>query len=327
MTMPTLYLSEQGSVLHKRGDTLVVTKEGVQLLEVECHRVDTVLIFGNVQFSTQAVVEMLEHNIEFALLSMDGKLRGQLTPPLPKNILLRVAQYERIQEENFVIQQAREVVRVKIENSLEVLKQADWHNPLSDYSSARRGLEESMGKIETVERLEELNGLEGAVARHYFQAFPILLKAEGIQFQGRVRRPPTDPVNAILSFGYTLLGSRIQSLLDASGFDPYLGFMHQVDYGRPSLALDLLEVFRAPVVDRATIRLFNLKILKAGDFTEEPDKGLRLNRESLKKFFTEWEKTLTKMDFHGILKRQIDSLAAMFKGEREYPDYYRFRAE
>lgn len=324
--MPTLYLTEQGSRLSKTGDTLLITKDGQRLLEVECHRIDTVLIFGNIQVTTQALTEMLEHNIEFALLSMDGRLRGQLTPPLPKNIFLRVKQHELAVDSGFVLKQAKFIVQVKLENCLEVLKQADWNNDSDEHHQQRAQLEQSLAKIDAAVSLDYLNGIEGSAARNYFSALPVLLKAPGVTFSGRKRRPPPDPVNALLSFGYTLLGSKIQALLDASGFDPFLGFLHQVDYGRPSLALDLLEPCRAPLVDRLMIKLFNLRILQPDDFTLTEQNGCRLTPPALKIFFTEWEKNLQKIGIDAILKKQIDSLARVLKGEQEYPEHYRFKA-
>ena len=181
--------------------------------------------------------------------------------------------------------------------------------------------------MDGAETLDSLNGVEGSAAHFYFQAFPLLLKAEGIDFPGRKRRPPPDPVNAILSFGYTLLTSRIQSILDASGFDPYLGFLHRVDYGRPSLALDLLEPFRAPLVDRFAVRLFNLKILKPDDFDTTETSGARLKHDAMKRFFLQWEKQLTTFEFSKHLKIQTDSLANVLKDNREFPEHYRFKAE
>ncbi len=324
--MPVLYLVEQGSKLSKTGDTLLVTKDDKKLLEVECHRIDTVLVFGNIQITTQALTEMLDHNIEFALLSMDGRLRGQLTPPLPRNILLRIRQYELANDRDYVLKQAKFIVRVKLENCLEVLKQADWNNASDDHHRQRASLEQALAAIDEVKTLDSLNGIEGSAARNYFSALPILLKAEGVSFNGRKRRPPPDPVNALLSFGYTLLGSRIQALLDASGFDPYLGFMHRADYGRPSLALDLLEPYRAPLVDRLMIRLFNLRIIQPADFTLSESQGCRLTPPAMKKFFTVWEKNLQKSQTDSTIKKQIESLARVLKGEQEYPEHYRFKA-
>lgn len=147
-------------------------------------------------------------------------------------------------------------------------------------------------------------------------------------FTGRNRRPPRDPLNALLSFGYVLVGSEIQSLLDAMGFDPYLGFFHKIDYGRPSLALDLVEEFRAPLVDRFSLRLLNLGILSAEDFTRTPEGGMVLEREALKRYFAAYEKELTHeialpegaQSYRDLFRRQAQRLAgALTAGETYVP--------
>jgi CRISPR-associated protein Cas1 len=165
--------------------------------------------------------------------------------------------------------------------------------------------------------------MEGGAAAGYFQALTAAVPAD-LGFDGRNRRPPRDPVNALLSFGYVLVGNELQALLDAMGFDPYLGFYHQIDYGRPSLALDLLEEFRAPVVDRLVAKLFNRKIFQAKDFTVEPEHGARLHREALKRFFPLYEEELTTplqvdgetLTFRQLFRRQAERLArALIQGE------------
>lgn len=296
------------------------------MLEVELHRIDTVLLFGNVQVSTQALTELLEHGIELALLSLDGRLRGQLTPPLPKNVDLRVGQSIKAADTDFTLKQAREIVTAKIANSLEVLKQADWRSVEPSLAAPRRRLEDAAGEARAAGSLEQLNGVEGAAAHAYFEVFPILMKDNPGLFNGRSRRPPRDPVNAILSLGYTLLASRLQALLDAHGFDPYIGWLHQQVYGRPSLALDLLEPYRAPYVDRFAVKVFNLKIFAADDFTLEAHEGCRFTPPALKRFFAEWEKHVIKHDLRGKMKQHIESVSRVIRGQQEFPDHPRFKA-
>ena len=135
-------------------------------------------------------------------------------------------------------------------------------------------------------------------------------------FTGRNRRPPRDPVNALLSFGYVLAGTEIQSLLDGLGFDPFFGFFHQIEYGRPSLALDLLEEFRAPLIDRFTLRLLNLGLLREADFGSDPESGVRLKKESLARFFELYQRELTtpikvdgeELSYRHLFRRQAERL-------------------
>lgn len=173
--------------------------------------------------------------------------------------------------------------------------------------------------------LETLRGIEGTAAARHFGALAGMVPS-AFAFDGRNRRPPRDPVNALLSFGYVLVGNELQALLDAMGFDPYLGFYHQLDYGRPSLALDLLEEFRAALVDRFSLNLLNLGILKPQDFVETPEKGVVLGRDALKTWFAHYEKELTatvsvdgeSLTWRQIFRRQAERLARTLLEDEPY---------
>jgi CRISPR-associated protein Cas1 len=290
--MATLYITEQGAILRKTGDRMIVEKDDQVLLDVPCHKVDAVLIFGAVQVTIQALSDLLEHGIELALFTRHGRLKGQLTPIKSKNIVLRMAQFERARDPAFALQTAREVVRAKISNAIAVLRRFAYNHPerksTLDIQVAK--LETHLAGIDRASDLSTLNGLEGAAARAYFGSFPHMVLAN-VSFPGRRRRPAPDPINALLSFGYTLIGNELHSLLDGMGFDPYLGFFHQVDYGRPSLALDLLEEFRHPLVDRLTLTLINKRILQEHDFALDPASGsMHLKPEAMKVYFRHFER-------------------------------------
>jgi CRISPR-associated protein Cas1 len=322
--MPTLYVTEQNSVIRKTGDRLVVEKNHQVLLDVPCLKLDTVFLYGNVQVTSQALAELLDHGIELALFTIHGRLRGQLTPPKAKNVILRMRQYEVVQSEPACLEIARELVRAKIENSAAVLRSFRMNHPdavsLAEIGEVMRPAQ-SVGAAAS---LETLRGLEGTAAARYFGALRAMVPAE-LAFEGRNRRPPRDPVNALLSFGYVLVGNELQALLDGMGFDPYLGFLHQLDYGRPSLALDLLEEFRAPVVDRWTTGLLNRRIFQPADFTAAPEEGVLLEREALKRYFPAYESMLTtpvaveageSLSFRQLFRRQAERLArALTAGE------------
>lgn len=322
--MPAVYVTEQRSIIRKTSDRLVVEKEGKVLMEIPCLKIDTVLIYGNVQVTTQALVEMLDHGIELAILSRSGKLYGQITPQKAKNFPLRKRQYEvGLTEERYCLQFAREVVAAKIESSAAVLQRYRSNHPKALSPADVQDLLSRITPARSALSLDTLRGIEGTAAARYFAALPGMVSPP-FTFDGRNRRPPRDPVNALLSFGYVLVGKELQSLLDALGFDPYLGFYHQVEYGRPSLALDLLEEFRAALVDRFSLGLLNLHILKPQDFTETPEKGVMLHREALKVYFARYEKELTSgvslgaetLTWRDIFRRQAERLArALLTGE------------
>jgi CRISP-associated protein Cas1 len=186
-----------------------------------------------------------------------------------------------------------------------------------------KDLERRADSIGEAASLAELRGIEGSIAAHYFRLLPAIFPAD-FSFDGRSRRPPRDPVNALLSFGYVLVGNEIQALLDAIGFDPYLGFFHALDYGRPSLALDLLEEFRAALVDRTSATLLNLGILKPEDFTKTAEGGVLLGRDGMRRYFPVYEKDLTiplsidgqQLSFRQLFRRQAERLArSLTEGE------------
>jgi CRISP-associated protein Cas1 len=323
--MANVYLTEQGAVLHKAGGRLVVEKDGAVLLEVLTRKIDAVLVFGNVQVTTQALAELLDQGIELALFSRSGKLRGQLTPPKARNIPLRMRQYELAHAEGPCMELAREVVRCKIANSAAVLRRFRRNHPEAIAPEAIDVLDRSLEAVVGASSPAVLRGVEGAAAACYFDLFGALLPGD-IGFDGRNRRPPRDPVNALLSFGYVLVGNELQSLLDGMGFDPYLGFFHGIDYGRPSLALDLLEEFRAALVDRWTATLLNLKVLGRGDFTATAEGGVLLGRAGMQRYFPAYEKELTtpfasggadNLSFRQLFRRQAERLArSLVEGER-----------
>lgn len=324
--MANLYITEQGAWIKKTGDRIVVEKAGEELLEVPCLKIDTVLIYGNVQFTTQALVEMLDHGIELAILTLSGRLRGQLTPPHPKNLPLRMAQYERYYQEAFRLELGRALVRGKINNSLAVLRRHRRNHPQSFTPEELRPIERTLDQVEEASSTSSLRGIEGTAARRYFELLGRAVP-ETFTFEGRNRRPPRDPVNALLSFGYVLVSNTLQALLDALGFDPYLGFYHEIAYGRPSLALDVLEEFRPALVDRFTLSLLNRQQLVPEDFIGTPERGVSLDREGKSKYFTAYNAALngpftiedgTEASFVDLMRRQCERIGRTLKDGEPY---------
>lgn len=327
--MAVLYLIEPGSIVKKRGERFIVEKDGKELLEVEARKLETILMLSSVQVTTQALCEMLDFGIEFAILSRSGKLLGQLTPPLARNIFVRKAQFLKESDHEFAMKQAAEIVFAKIENSRQVLLRHVWQesNDNRDMQDAIARMGAISEKVASAGSIGSLMGLEGGAAKIYWSVFGQMLKVDGLGFEGRKKHPSPDPVNAVLSFGYVLLTNALQSLLDGMGFDPFLGFFHEEVYGRASLALDLVEPFRAPVVDRFAIRIFNLGTIRPDDFDEDPEGGLRLRRPALKKFFGNWEKHLARMKVRTALREQAEQLAGVFTDRQPLITPWRWRAK
>jgi CRISPR-associated protein Cas1 len=325
--MANLYLTEQGSVLRKTGDRLIVHKDEEVLLDVQCSKIDAVLIFGNVQFTTQAVHELFEHGIEMALLTRTGRLVGQITSPFTKNIDLRIEQFKKHNDVSFRLKLSRLFVAAKITNGLNVIKAFSYNHPDVNLHNETISLGISLKEIAGVKDIAGLRGVEGYAARTYFKGFGKMILG-GFTFEGRQKHPSPDPVNALLSFGYTLIFNEISSLLDGLGFDPYLGYFHSPEYGRASLATDIQEEFRA-LVDRFTLNLINNRILTEDDFyINSQTGGMYLKRVGMKRYFREYEKYLNREFTHPetgnkttlrkCLRIQAEKLAAFINGEREY---------
>lgn len=325
--MANLYLTEQNSILRKTGDRLIVQKDDETLLDVQCHKIDAVLIFGNVQFTTQAVHELFEHGIEMAILTRTGKLVGQITSPSTKNIALRLQQFKKYWDNAFRLSLSKAIVEGKIKNSLNVTRLFSYNHRELDFETEMSALKTRLDDVKSATQIDQLFGLEGSAARTYFDAFSKML-LDKFGFPGRKKHPSTDPVNALLSFSYTMIFNEISSLLDGLGFDPYLAYYHSIDYGRASLASDLMEEFRAPIADRLTLKLINSRIFNPEDFYTNPQEGVYLKRESLKRFFVEYEgmlnnefihpETKEKTTYRKCFRLQAEKLATTLQNDSPY---------
>jgi len=326
--MAYLYLTEQGSLLAKTGERLLVTKDDTTLLDVRVSDLDGVLVFGRVHLTTPALQLCLAHEVELALFTRRGRLLGQLTSPFPKNLDLRRAQYAKAADPGFSLTLARAVVAGKLANSLELVREFSYNHPDPVLQPEIGRLEALLPQVEQAAELSSLLGLEGAGARAYFAAFARMVR-HTFSFTGRQRHPAPDPVNALLSLGYTLVYNEIGSLLDGLGFDPYLGFYHQPGYGHATLASDLLEEFRAPLVDRLTLGLINNRVFAPGDFfPHEPSGSVYLQDEPRKRYFQEYERFVGRgfvtpddgqeTDFRRLFRRQAERLRAALLAEEIY---------
>lgn len=328
--MAFVYLTEQGAVLQKTGERLVVEKDGQVLLDIPAAKVEGVLIFGNVQFTTQAVQLLLRQGIELALFTRRGRLLGQLTSPFTKNIDLRRAQYARAGDPAFVLAQAQALVAGKLANCLEMVREFTHNHPDTEAKGEIARLAEYLPRVPQQPDLDSLLGLEGAGARVYFAAFARMVR-HTFGFTGRARHPAPDPVNALLSLGYTLVYNEIGSLLDGLGFDPYLGFYHQPRFGHATLASDLLEEFRAPLVDRFTLSLINNRVFVETDFYQHTGGGVYLQDEPRKRYFQEYERFITRpwhhpeekaeTDFRRLFRRQAENLLTAVMNGSVYQPY------
>ncbi|MGQ9558315.1 MAG: type I-D CRISPR-associated endonuclease Cas1d [Desulfurispora sp.] len=285
--MAALYLMEQGAVVRKVDQRVVVELEGRTVQDIPLIKIDQVVIFGRVTVTAAATAMFLEHGIEVVYLTAYGKFLGRLQPPAPKNCLLRVAQYRASLDGAASAWLARCFVRGKIKNMLYVLQRSRREGAAIDEIFIQE-IKKALKALEGAADVDAVRGVEGVASAVYFKAFGEMIKKD-FSFAGRVKRPPTDPVNSLLSLGYTLLAKDMTSAVNTVGLDPYMGFLHRQRYGRTSLALDLMEEFRPVIVDTLVLACLNKGIIKPDDFSQEIGGAVYLKDEARKKFLVQYE--------------------------------------
>jgi CRISPR-associated protein Cas1 len=261
-----LYVQEQGARVGLDAHELIIRSRNGATTARLAHT-SQVCLYGNIQISTQAMRALLDRGIPLSLFSYGGWFLGRMCGPEPKNVDLRIAQYRAATDAGACLRIARGLVVGKIKNSRTMLRR----NHGSPDPVALFELEQLARKASEAERLDELLGLEGTAARTYFGEFTGMLKGEAARvgafdLDGRNRRPPRDPINALLSYSYSLLTKDFTVTLGAVGLDPMLGFYHQPRFGRPALALDLMEEFRPLVADSMVIGVLNNGVIDPSDF-------------------------------------------------------------
>lgn len=313
--MSTLYITEQGAKLRKESKRLIVEKENQVLLEIPEFKIERVFIFGNVQLTTQVLKFLLESGTDVSFFTYYGKFIGKLFSAESKNIFLRIAQYEKYDIHQHRIDIAKILILAKVKNSKNVLLKYARNHPEVDFSFETSQLDKIIAEIPRKAGTSSLMGIEGTASSIYFGCFGKML-IKNFNFEKRETRPAKDPVNSMLNFGYALLTNELFSSLSARGFDPYLGFFHSTAYGRPSLALDLMEEFRQPIIDRLVIELINKEVIKPDQF-EEVEGKIYLNAEARKEYLKNYERRMqTKVKFEEknlsyreIIHHQVEKFA------------------
>jgi CRISPR-associated protein Cas1 len=307
--MAILYLTDQGATLSKRGSRLVIEKKGQMLHWVHAFKVEQVVVMGQVSLAPGALAFLLEEGIDTVFLSLYGRYRGRLISQFGKNVELRRQQFLKLDNPHRSLGLARALVRGKLHNCRVFLRRQNQGRDLAEITKAIHQLRRLARQVEGCDSRESLMGVEGAGAAAYFGCFQHLLRSAEITFAGRNRRPPRDPANVLLSLGYTLLANVIQTQVQVAGLDPYLGSLHGVEYGRPSLVLDLMEEFRPVLVDAVVVNVINKRIIRSTDFYRPEDREpaafdfaeteprredypILLGHTGMKKFITQFEARL-----------------------------------
>lgn len=326
-----VYVQTQGAYVSKHGDLLVIKNKGKKVAEAKLFETSQLTVMGNAQVTTQTVQELCRRGVPIVYTSSGGWFYGMTTGAVHKNVELRLHQYSKAEDPAFCLALSRRLVATKIRNCRTLLRR----NAEGLEKHTLHRLKEAATSAEKAETLDELLGMEGASARVYFEAFPRMIKRSGMEtgftFDGRNRRPPRDPVNAMLSLSYSLLVKDLAVTTRAVGFDPLLGFYHKPRYGRPSLALDLMEEFRPLIADSTVIGAINNGVVAFGDFVRT-GVGVNLKPAARKAFIAAYERRMDQLIRHPVFGYQISyrrvlEVQARLLGRHlsgEIPDYPQF---
>ena len=304
----TLYVSTQGLYLRQEGETVVVELKQEVKLRLPIHTLSGIVCFGNVMCSPFLLGLCSQRGVHVSFLTEHGRFLSRVVGPISGNVLLRQQQFRVVDDPDRAASLARSIVLSKILNSRSVLRRRIRdHGELEQVTDAAAAMANCARKLQNTIDINQIRGLEGEAANLYFGVFDCLIVAqkEHFTFQKRSRRPPLDPVNALISFFYTLLAHDCVGALESVGLDPQMGFLHALRPGRPSLALDLMEEFRAAMADRVALSLINLKQIAAKDFVISESGAVIMNDDARKTALATWQKKKQEEIVHPFLNEKI----------------------
>ena len=325
-----VYIQEQGASVSKSGECVHIKIKGKVIKKIRLIDISEITVFGNVQITTQAIRELCQRNIPICYMTYGGWFTGMTVGLSHKNIELRINQHKKSVEKTASIAIAREIVFGKIKNCITMLHR-NHKLPPKDKINELDGFAQ---RARTTKQYDTLLGIEGIAARVYFSEFNGMIKSESMDFDftGRNRRPPKDPINAILSFLYAMLTRQAITITSMVGLDPYLGFLHMPKYGKPSLALDMIEEFRPIIADSVCITLINNGEITGTDMIKTPF-GTSLTPNGRRIVITAYERRMDSTVMHPLLgytasyKRIMETQARLLSRHllKEIPVYPVFR--
>jgi CRISPR-associated protein Cas1 len=307
----TLYITTQGAYLRRDHETLQVKVDGQVKLTVPLHHLEGVVCFGRVQISSGVYTACEEHRLHLAFLTEQGRFLARAQGPIHGNVLLRREQYRRADDPAACLKLARPMIAAKVQNARNLLlrsaRDAEDQTRAAALRKAATHIAAVLGQLPAVSDLDAARGIEGETARTYFEAFQqmILPQDEAFRFDGRSRRPPLSPVNALLSFTYALLRHDCDSALQAVGLDPAVGYLHVDRPGRPSLALDLMEEFRALVADRLVLALINRRQVQPGGFEADSGGAISMDDKTRRAVLTAYQERKREAVQHPLLQEAV----------------------
>lgn len=344
--MAVLYVVEQGSILVKKGELVLVKNTDEVLQSVPVFALEQLVLFGNVSLTPSLRNLLLKNQVDTVFMSRSGRFCGRLTSFSGSNIQLRQQQFRKCDDPEFVLATSRRFVEGKLSNSLALLRR---HQRRLQDPELARALIRIRKRIDSLDAdahtLDQVRGFEGDGSAAYFNGLSRAIKQTQFRFSKRTRRPPRDPFNALLSFGYTMLLGTVMTAIHTVGLEPHLGFLHAPENGKPSIGLDLMEEFRPILVDALALRSVNRRQFEVTDFEYRTVDGLPealgevedltpadypvlLGRLSIRKWLALYNRELEqkhtyprfgrKLTFRQIITEQARLLARHIKEEEPY---------
>jgi len=300
----TLFVQTQGAWLNKQGENIVMNIDYEVKGRVPIHKLEALVCFGQVSISPALMAHCTDNGITITHLNQYGKFQARIEGAVSGNVLLRREQYRISDDPQRVQPICHSIILGKVHNQRQVIRRylrdykAQLDAPIiNSLDAAQQRLGHGLGKILATQNLPDLLGREGEMASLYFGVFRHFIRNTEFEFNKRTRNPPTDMVNALLSFSYTLMTHDCRSALETVGLDPACGVFHQLRPGRPSLALDLVEEFR-PMIDRFVLSLINKKQLGKSDFKQEANGAVYLKEQARQTFFKAWHERKQQSIYH-----------------------------
>ena len=329
----TLYITTPEAYVRLDHETLRVEVEGETRLQVPLHHIGALVCFGDVLISSAVLHRCADDGRSVVLLDRNGRFKGRLEGPVSGNVLLRKAQHEAVNDSHRTLAVARNIVAGKVQNTRQIVlraaREADNQEDIVQLKDTAQSLAATLEQVATVEDLDQLRGFEGEAARRHFGTFSCMVREdrETFQLRGRSRRPPRDPINALLSFLYALLLSDCVAAAEGVGLDPQMGFLHALRPGRPALGLDLMEELRSVIAERLALTLINRRQVTAKHFVERPGGAIYLNDEGRKEVVVAYQKRKQEEIQHPVLEQktplglvphvQARLLARVLRGDME----------
>lgn len=309
----TLYVSTDGAYLRLEGETLVMSVEREKKAQIPMHHLGGIVCLGRVSLSPALMARCMDDGRSIVWLNENGRFQARVEGPVSGNVLLRLAQFRAAEDSAAALALSQMFIAGKLRNSRNVLLRSGRDNKNEDekaaLTKAAGALAVNLRNLQGAESAASVLGLEGDAARVYFEQFNVMIKPgmrETFRYNGRSRRPPKDAVNALISFLYALLLNDCRSALEAVGLDPQVGFFHVMRPGRPALALDLLEEFRAVLGDRLALTLINRGQLREKDFEFRAGGAVMLGDEGRKTVITAYQLRKKETLQHPVLETAVE---------------------